>query len=54
MGLPVSSFPNSNSMAVGDGLLTNADYVKTGFPLCAMVWLLVNTLGWWLANAYGW
>jgi di/tricarboxylate transporter len=54
MGLPVSSFPNANSMAAGAGVLQTGDYVRTGFPMAAFVALLVNTGGRWLAQAYGW
>ena len=69
MGLPVSSFPNANSMAVGVscgsgkpegagdqamGLLRTGDYVRTGFPMAALVLVLVNTLGRGIAELHGW
>ena len=68
MGLPISSFPNANSMATAaavasagsDGvqvsrpILQTSDYVRTGFPMCLAVLLLVNTGGHWLAALYGW
>jgi phosphate transporter len=54
MGLPVSSFPNSMMFSTGNGLLTNRDFIKTGFPICALVLLMVNTLGHGLTAAYGW
>jgi phosphate transporter len=69
MGLPVSSFPNANSMAVGVscgsgkpegvgdkavGLLRNADFVRTGFPMAALVLLLVNSFGRAIGELGGW
>lgn len=66
--LQISSFPNANSMAVGVscgsgkahggeqamGLLRNADFVQTGFPIAALVLFLVNTFGRVICEWYGW
>mmetsp|Transcript_25891 Transcript_25891/g.67948 ORF Transcript_25891/g.67948 Transcript_25891/m.67948 type:complete len:585 (+) Transcript_25891:426-2180(+) len=57
MGLPVSSFPNANSFAQRDSfggrILTNLHYVKAGFPVCALVLVLINSLGFGLCYALG-
>ena len=55
MGLPVSSFPNANSFGqrdvYGAPILTNSHYVRAGFPVCALVLLLINSLGYGLCLA---
>lgn len=55
MGLPVSSFPNANSFAqrdvFGAPILSNSHYVKAGFPACALVLVLLNSLGFGLCLA---
>ena len=56
MGLPVSSFPNANSFAQrhagsGTSILTNADYSKSGFVICGLIYVLLNSLGYGLCLA---
>eukprot|EP00462_Mataza_sp_D1_P021927 CAMPEP_0175143722 /NCGR_PEP_ID=MMETSP0087-20121206/13644_1 /TAXON_ID=136419 /ORGANISM="Unknown Unknown, Strain D1" /LENGTH=615 /DNA_ID=CAMNT_0016427931 /DNA_START=40 /DNA_END=1887 /DNA_ORIENTATION=- len=49
MGLPVSSFPNANSMAArsasGVPFLTNGDFVKTGFAMALFSLTVMSSLG---------
>ena len=59
MGLPVSSFPNANAKAQLDNTMTsswvsNGDFIRTGFPMCLIIYVLVNSLGYGLAKLYGW
>ena len=58
MGLPVSSFPNANAKAQLDGaktsIVSNGDFIRTGFPMCICVYVLVNSLGYGLCSLYGW
>jgi len=58
MGLPVSSFPNANAKAQLDSTmsswLSNGDFIRTGFPMCIIIYVLVNSLGYGLAKLYGW
>jgi di/tricarboxylate transporter len=57
MGLPVSSFPNANSMAVRRAdlseVLKTSDYIRAGFPMCAVVFALCNTFGFVLCSMLG-
>ena len=58
MGLPVSSFPNANSFAQrfpgsGTSILTNSDYSKSGFLICGLIYVLLNSLGYSLCLAMG-
>ena len=34
--------------------VSNGDFIRTGFPMCAIIYALVNSLGYGLANLYGW
>ena len=60
MGLPVSSFPNANSMAAmrdkrgSEAFLSNRDFVRTGFPMALYMLLIMQTVGYGLFMALGW
>ena len=56
VGLPVSSFPNANTSAMrfhGKTLVETGDFIRTGFPVSAMVLVLINTVGFGLCMMYG-
>ena len=53
MALPVSSFPNLNSLMaeddLGDSYLSSAHFLATGVPATALAGVLVATLGYGLS-----
>lgn len=58
MGLPVSSFPNANSMAAraanGAPFLNNSDYVRTGFPMAFFILVTMCSFGFGYLLLLGW
>ena len=56
MALPVSSFPNLNSLSaeddLGGGYLSAADFLKVGVPATLLAGLLVITVGHALAEYF--
>lgn len=58
MGLPVSSFPNANSMATraanNQPFLQNSDFVKTGFPMAFFLLVVMCTAGYGFFLVLGW
>jgi len=58
MGLPVSSFPNANSCSMtndeGKAILSTMDYVKTGFPVTIMFFVMLCSVGYYHMLLLGW
>ena len=55
MALPMSSFPNVNSLLAEDDygrpFLSAADFIRVGLPVSVLMSVLVATLAFWLIGA---